>query len=255
MTLTTRPLLRAVITLAGLVVILSGLTVTSSPATALIPARPEVGSCHALTWDEGLKRSDPDDPVSCNGTFTSRTYLVPNVPLGVDMRDPDQLQRVVDRKCDPAYEEAVSTSIRRRLMASYSAYWFAPTSAEIDAGARWVRCDLALAGGLRKLAPLPVEVRVPALGQPLHPDQEARCWGGKRQQYAVTVCARPHAYRAVGPFQMSGRSYPSDRQFARAASRRCSDFTRTGRWGYYTPSREAWRAGFKWVQCADVTPR
>lgn len=245
----------------ALVALLVAATLFSTPtsataetrAAAQAPARPKVGSCHALTYQEAAGKSDPDAPVACDRRHTSRTFLVPTVPAGIRMDDMDALGRLVDRKCDPAYERTVSRSIRARLMSAYTYFWFAPTAAQVRQGARWVRCDVALVGGA-VLAPLPTKVRRPALGKAPHRDTEARCYLGKKKGYGVTVCSRPHQYRAVKVFQGKGKSYPSERRLYTMARQGCRPAA--GRaWATFNPSREQWEAGFRYFVCTRKTMR
>lgn len=237
---------------ALLVVALAGVALTApSPASALVPAAPEVGSCHDVTWAEYNQASDPDPEVSCESPHTGRTFLAPQVPQRIAMDDEEALYRFVDRTCGAAYEEAVSPDIRRRLMSAYTWYWFTPTRSQIEDGAHWVRCDLGLFGGKRKLAALPTIARTPALGPAPHPDKEARCWSGKKQGYALTVCSKPHVFRATGPFKMSGKKYPGAKAIDEFATPRCRRVSDNDKWSYFFPTKSQWKSGFKWIECAD----
>lgn len=252
MKLTPRALVGAVLAIGVAGTLLTALaTATTAPAAAA-PAAPTVGQCHAMTWQEAAKSSDPDPAVDCSRSHTSRTYAVLSVPSTTRMTDLDALGRLVARRCDPVWERAVHPSIEQRLLSSYTRFWFAPTTAQIRDGARWVRCDLALAGG-PTLAPLPA-AQQPALGTAPHPRNEARCYLGKRSGYQVTVCSRSHQYRALSVFQGTGKRYPSDAARFRMAQRGCKPVA--GRsWTTFNPTREQWRAGFRYFVCARKTTR
>lgn len=242
------------LTRCALAVALAGVALTApSPASALIPAAPEVGSCHDITWAEYNQAADPDPEVSCESPHTSRTFLAPQVPDDIAMDDDAALRQFVLRRCGRAYTEAVSPDKRRELMSSYGWFWFTPTTSQVEDGARWVRCDLGLWGGKHKLAPLPTIARTPALGPAPHPDKEARCWTGKKDGYWLTVCAKSHAFRATGPFRMKGKKFPSPAAFEKFAAPRCKRVSDNDKWSYFYPTKAQWRSGFKWVQCADQT--
>ncbi|WP_170285941.1 septum formation family protein [Nocardioides rubriscoriae] len=214
--------------------------------------KPAVGSCHALTLAEAAKATDPDPVVDCATSHTSRTFAVPSVPDGVDMGDNDALSKVVTRKCVPAYATAVSTNIKKRLLSAYFYVWFAPTQQQIDAGARWVRCDLALSGG-KSLVPLP-EAKTPALGTTPFPDVEARCYTGRAGGFRPLSCSRAHRFRARSVYSMTGRAYPSQAKRQRVAERRCRPVAGQ-RWTVFGPSQEQWKAGFKYFVCTTATRR
>jgi hypothetical protein len=217
------------------------------------PTPPEVGSCHAMTLREFGDVVDPDEPVACDGRHTSRTFVVAEPPADLDLGDPDAVALWAVDRCGPVYRRAINPDMRKRLMTSYVYGFFVPTAAEQRDGGRWVRCDLALHGGRTALAPLPRTVRVPAVRGATPPDAEARCYVGKKLY--LTVCARPHHYRAKAVFEMSGRAYPTDRTFQRAVGRRCARASDARRWAYLRPSEQEWRSGFRYVTCIDVTRR
>lgn len=192
-----RPLTRPVRALAGAVLaaaVAASATVVTPTAvashdadSARAAAKPAVGSCRDLSPRELPKQSDPDAPVSCKQPHTGRTFAVPSVPRGTAMSDLDALQRLVERTCRPAYHRAVSTSIRQRLLSAYGYVWFVPTQDQVRQGARWIRCDLYLAGGTGSLVPLP-PARVPALRTAPHSDREARCYTGQRVGMLGIAC-------------------------------------------------------------------
>lgn len=220
------------------------------PAAKAAPAKPAVGSCHDMSVKEAYAVADPDPAVSCARRHTSRTIAVPTVPAGIKMTNGRALARIVDQKCSPAYERAIHPSRKQRLLSAYAQFWFAPTKAQIRQGARWIRCDVVLQKG-RSLAPLP-PAQVPALGNAPHPDREARCYLGRKGGYLVTTCDSGHAYRTVTAYEMQGRRYPSQRKSFNTAKRRCGAAAGKN-WTTFNPSREQWRAGYKWYICTRKT--
>ena len=251
-----RPLLRAVLTTTvatGVVAAL--LTTPAHTAVAAAPAdRPKAGSCHALTGAESGAASDPDAPISCDRTHTSRTFMVPTVPDRIAMDDLDALGELVSDRCTPTYLRKISRSDRARALSSYFYVWFAPTRQEIRDGARWVRCDIVLAGGPGALAPLPPAI-TPALRTAPHPDNVARCQLGKRKDFAITVCSKAHEYRAKGTYVMAGKKYPSERARFAEAKRRCPRITGSRSWLVSYASVASFRFGSKLAICSAKTNR
>ncbi|CAN5605021.1 hypothetical protein BH11ACT8_BH11ACT8_32910 [soil metagenome] len=241
--------------------LVSGLLVSSTgAATSLSPAgragssaRPEVGDCHDLTAEESPDLADPDPAVSCTQRHTSRTLVVLDVPRSTKMGNKEAISRLVSKRCTPVWRSTLGGSVKTRYLASYSQSYFLPTKAQQRKGARWLRCDLVLWAGDR-LAPLPTD-DVPALGKPPHPDAVAKCHLGKRDYYAVTVCARAHASRSKGIFTMRGKAYPSQQARYRAAQKKCPRFTGRIPWRVFYPSESQWQVGFKLFLCDAQTKR
>lgn len=234
----------------------SALTVpvaASGATTPTAPVAPAAQSCHALSVEESVAMSDPDPAVPCETRHSSRTFRVVTLPDGVDPRDADAMSEVASDRCSPVYRRLVSRSMGKRLLSAFSYVWFAPTRREVDLGARWIRCDLILLGG-RGLAPLP-KARIPALSSTTaNPDHVARCYTGPRGGYSVTVCSRPHQYRARSVYTMRTGDYPTEAQVQRAGARWCGSSDGVRR-ASFRPTPEQWRGGFRYFVCTVVTTR
>lgn len=229
-----------------------------SAATA--PAKPGVGTCHDLTYDQAYADSDPAPAVPCRRTHTLRTFLVPTVPDRIDMDDDEALEALVTRRCSPALLRVVSGgSLERRLMSAYSYFWFTPTRAQVRAGARWVRCDLALLAGLDGITTLPRASRPQLQGRPPYDDRVARCYTGRQPggYHYVTACSRKHQYRARKVYDLGGpkgRAYPGRQGFERIGERRCAPVTGR-RWHQFVPDEEQWLGDYRYVVCTTRTTR
>ena len=234
----------------GLATLLATTLVTvAPPAGALVPdgpdyQMPDVGECHELIYEVYLGESDPSDAVDCTESHTSYVVATELLPDSLDWDSSlTQLSRAVTSACYPAWEDHLGGSEEAREMSAYALAWFMPSQEQRDHGARWFRCDVVLLGGSRVLA-LPSDT-APVLDTDL-PDSVARCLTGAP---LVTTCARSHRWRATGGFPLRTDSFPTMRQFERAAVRRCPGLTSTRRWRGEGPGKDAWRAGRRTMVC------
>ncbi len=205
---------------------------------------PDVGECH----DYGLRglnsESESRKPVSCDEPHTALTVAVVRVPKPV-LADPERVLATVGTRCYKKMFDVLGVSTKVRAQTAYSLAYFLPTKAERAKGARWVRCDLYLAGG-RKLMNLPD----PLVDRPLD-DSVTRCLQIRRGTALTTVCSRSHDYRVAGVVKLRG-AYPGPERFKSLAGKRCPRLA--GPKGYYTfPSRVAWSAGDKRLTCYRKT--
>ncbi|WP_183100523.1 septum formation family protein [Nocardioides pelophilus] len=242
----------------GAAVILAALTpltaVTApSPASAGVDITPpEVGSCHAYTKAEGAGKSDFTPVVECTEPHTAITVAVVEFEVAPDWDDPDALDQALSDECYPAWYDALGGNIKTIQRSAYITYIFIPTRAQRDAGAAWLRCDVALQGGT-KLMNLPDRL---ALGGLPLPDRVAKCRANERADYAYTVCSRPHAFRATHSVKYPHSSYPGLRASKRFALRECRERIRTPYMFYeWVGSRAAWRAGYRHAVCLKQTTR
>ncbi|HET8961516.1 septum formation family protein [Nocardioides sp.] len=214
--------------------------------------QPSVGECRALTMAEFSRASNNEAAVECSQPHTSRVIATGRLPRDVSWSAPlRRLNRIAVRICDPAWKSALGTSYSSRAMTAYTWGWFIPTKAQRDRGARWIRCDLVLMGG-KALVRLPTD-NEPALTSPPHPNRIAACLTLRSMAY--TTCARRHGWRATGTFVIRQKAHPTDRQFRRAALRRCPSrvSTRSFAWDDHGPDR--WRLGDHVVICFSRTRR
>lgn len=228
---------------------------TAAPAAAVAkaPAKPKVGSCHAVTMREANAVSDADAPVSCRKKHTTVTIKVLPVSKRV-AGDPNLSFTAGLKGCSKALASYLRGTPVARKMSAYTTIWFSPTAAQVEQGAAWIRCDVALYGGGRELAPLPTTGK-PTLGSLPHPDRIASCLKVTRRAFAVTTCSRAHNYRAKGTIKLSGR-YPGDDRLSRIAAQRCPRIA--GSRTYYAtwPGEQSWKlAGDRLMVCFRKTNR
>jgi len=231
-------------------------TLTMSPsATAVEPdgphyQEPSVGQCRNYTITAAYKESNSTPTTPCSSTHTAKVIAVGQLPDGVTWSSSTaQIGAAVSKKCAPAFDTALGGTEKLRRMSAYTLWWFAPTQAQKDHGARWFRCDVALIGH-GSLIPLPSN------SNPLLRDGKLTygvtlCLYGDRHLY--TACARSHNHRATGGFVFSGSTYPGDAVIKNTVARRCPNLTSSRTWLYTAPSRESWRHGDRIAICFSKT--
>lgn len=227
---------------------------TSSPASAGVDTTPpEVGSCHALSYDQAFDKADPNPAVPCTERHTSVTTKVVMFAEAPDWSDLAALVRVAGRHCTRANLAFFGNNVRAYQLSTYISWFFIPTRAQREAGASWMRCDLTLYG-YRSLKPLPTDGD-PALGALPLDNKVARCRKGKRNDYDVTSCDRAHQFHATHAVKYPGADYPGDKRMVRWTIRTCSE--RLGRsFGYWTrATRSGWKHGLRYSVCYKTTTR
>jgi hypothetical protein len=226
-------------------------TATSAPPAKPTPranfAVPKVGECHLLTIKQAFGSSDARTPVPCTSKHTTMTIGVKRLTGSVNWNDKSALYSKLRSKCWNALERVLGSSDVVRAQTAYSWVWFRPTKEQIRRGAKWLRCDLVLSGAT-KLMPIKADVTVSSR---TITDRIRNCVTSRG---ALTVCSRPHAYRSVGAFRISG-GYPSKERARALAFANCGRFVTSRRFIWLTPSREQWNTGTRAMICFNVTPR
>lgn len=215
-------------------------------ASAGLPAAPAVGDCHLLTYDDTYAQSDTKPTVDCATKHTTVTVAVVTMPEDIDW-DSTDVYKKMSARCYRALDATLGRTARARALSAYDVPWFMPTPQERADGARWVRCDAALYAG-RSLRAIPDAS--PLLEAP-QTDGVRRCLTGK--PFYLTVCSASHVFRATGLVLMRFDSYPSPRQARHLAVAKCPSRVSSYYWRYNYPSRWAWRAGHRFMQCHTKT--
>jgi len=227
--------------------------------TAPSPARagevditpPAVGSCHRMTYDEVRSPSNGNPPVPCSERHTTLTFDVVEFPEPPDWNDEETYRSEVYEQCNLSWIEVLGGNPRTITRSSYTYYWLLPTPAQREAGAAWVRCELALLSN-NLLGRLPRKVMLGRL--PLS-DSVARCRGGEGADFRVTICTRPHQYRATHSVKLEWSRWRGAEAAQAYALRECDERIR-GDFHYQWPSSQYWwRLGFRHAVCLKKTPR
>jgi hypothetical protein len=199
--------------------LLATLPLTSADAAS---GKPSVGECRQLTTSQIAAASDTSAPIACSNAHNDRVIAVPNLPTGVswsDLSTSAKLIATATKLCYPALRHTLGQTDLVRNRSAYTFLFFEPTSRQRNAGARWMRCDLALQQGAT-YAHLPTD-HVPALSGSRLPDKVARCLVAVSGQYLTTPCKAAHVYRATGSFTIAAKRYPGRKQLLSIGRSKC----------------------------------
>ncbi len=227
----------------------SGGSSASAGATEEPPAPPDprfgmpkAGQCHQMGYAQSKAPVALLAKVACRKKHTSLVLRTSVLGAAVTAQTPDSRRRSVARKvCEPAFRRQVGGSPALRATSLLRWVFFTPSAAQLERGARWVRCD-AIARSGRELVTLPATTPLLAKGLP----EELRvCQNDKGLDVS---CARPHQFRVEAVFLPEGKAYPG-KAFTGVARDRCRALM-NGALGYWQPpSREGWAAGDHYVRC------
>ena len=244
----------------------------------------------ATAWGSPVTGNDIDawtggDPVPCDGEHTSYTFAVEDIPADskADVSNAVPVDSVATTNagsgdaataiCDEAFRKLFPTHVheQRRI------HWFAftPPDAERQAGARWVRCDVALLAigtptTAAAVAALPANIHDLAADLAAHPRSYNYCVtapgnGGdegplEAAEPVVADCTVDARWEYIGSEPIAGidgTATPTDEQLRVAAQQTCRETAqRQGVPGnnalLYRPSAEDWRAGQQTVTCWSI---
>lgn len=227
-----------------------------APALAADPdpnaGNPGAGACYDLTLKQAYESSSPEAPVSCGGRHTMVVTAIGELPASVDWATvdwddlPDALGREIDATCAPAAAKVLGPH-PRRAKSLYRVYWFAPTEAEVEAGARWFSCLVAPTTSAKLL---PIPDGHPRKLKAKIPNGLARCAKKVKGGFATVACSSPHGWRTTYTRAVSGKA--TDKNALKAARRFCPKHTRSDDWLYTT---DYINAKVFVLGCSDKTKR
>jgi hypothetical protein len=233
----------------GLVV--GALTMLAAPATAAAdPAyqAPVVGQCFDMSAAELAESSYSEAAVDCGAPHTSQVIAVVQVPADVSY-DGRDLAEFALQSCYPAERRVLGTSTRGVHLTAFDLGYFGPTAEQQAAGARWLRCDLVLAGG-DELLPLPRSLEV---GSFPFRKSVSRCLAGK--DFHVTACTTTHTHRAAAALKVEQERYPSGKAWQRIGTERCRNAVSTRSYRFSWPSQVGWKVGDRTLVCYSQARR
>jgi hypothetical protein len=207
----------------------------------------KVGECHRMTPPQSRASVSTSPPVSCKGNHNTVVAYVGFLPRAITPKTPLVQRRSLGKRfCEPAYRKVVGGTLTDRATSILTWTLFTPGQAQLERGARWVRCDVLARSG-NQLVPLPP-------GQPLLqsgvPEQLRIC----QDTAGVDIsCARPHAYRVEGVYRVVGDDYPVAPAYTLVARGRCQELTGKVGGFWQPPSRAGWQAGDRFIRCLAPT--
>lgn len=246
MPLRTRPHRRLLLG-AVLALVLGALLGTPISALADAGVRPKVGQCHQLSQRQAYADDDARPAVPCTRRHNLQTVAVVTSPQSLAGLTSEQLSDLGATLCLAAGDRALGRSTILRHQSAYSMWTFAPTAAQIAAGAHWFRCDLGLQSSGRPLALPQRRLPHPVLRSPI-PDSQRRCL---TRPGWVTPCTHAHAWRSTGAFVLQQSTYPTADDVTPMARGRCPSGWDQARW----PTEWAWSKGDRVVVCYDETKK
>lgn len=206
-----------------------------------------VGECHRMTPAQSRASVSTSPRVNCKGNHNTVVAYVGYLPREVTPKTAlAQRRRLGQRFCEPAYRKVVGGTLTDRATSILTWTLFTPGQAQLERGARWVRCDVLARSG-KQLVPLPT-------GQPLLqqgvPEQLRIC----QDNAGVDIsCSRPHAYRVEAVYRVVGNAYPDAQGYTPVARDRCKELTGTFGGFWQPPSQAGWQAGDRFIRCLAPT--
>lgn len=211
------------------------------PTTDPMAGAPAVGSCWVLTWPEAAGETAPDSGVDCAEEHTTQVVAVGQLPDGVAWDQWAQVTKAVDAACDPAWEAVTTDDPLLYRRSAYQRFWFMPSVEQRDAGARWIRCDLAREHGEELLSV--TGTVLPPVTRALRAEVR-RCM---TTDFRGTVCSasdRMVAWRGRGAFELAVPSSDARarRKVNREAEAECPRWTRTRSyaWSWFPDRDRRW---------------
>ena len=150
-----------------------------------------------MTPEQSVASVSTSRSVSCKSTHTSvvahvgylRAPVTPKTPVG-------KRQKLGKKLCEPAYRRIAGGTLADRAMSLLTWTLFTPGQAELERGARWVRCDVIARSGASSSACRP---RTPLLARGV-PDDLRVCQTATGNDVS---CGQPHAFKLAAVFLAS----------------------------------------------------
>ena len=148
------------------------------------------------------------------------------------------------------YKRQLGAGYPKIRRTAYAWTFYRPTGAQIEHGARWLRCDVNLFGGKRLQAlPRGTSVRIGSISRT---EQACRLWVADTT--VLTGCASTHHYRVVKLVRIPGSKLPSRARLMKLAAKKCEPATGPNWWASW-PSHTGWADGDRVLTCSRPTRR
>ncbi len=232
-----------------------------APPRARPAPRPRAGACYRLSYDEALAPTTEADPVRCRRGHTAETFFVGTLDTAVGGHllavDSEQVRAQPAAVCPRRLLSFLGGDERALRLSVLRAVWFSPTLEQSDEGQDWFRCDVIALADSEVLSPLDVAPRR-ALAAAASRTAYAVCGTAEpgTRGFRRVPCGRPHRWRAISDYELSGADYPGLGRVRQIADDRCrgvgreqADDPLTFQWGFDYPTRAQWRAGLHYGLC------
>jgi hypothetical protein len=220
--------------------------------------RPVVGECHQYGVKTTEATSDGSPAIPCTQAHSALTVAVVELPDDMsweeEAADEDAFYEQLDTSalvaCASATRKALGAGYAKIRRTAYRSSFYRPTDAQIEHGARWIRCDVNLFGG-RKLQALPSGSNV-KIGTISGAEQACRLWVGKTT--VLTGCSSKHHYRLVKLVRIPGAKLPSQAKLMKLAGKTCEPVAGPNWWANW-PAPATWADGDRILTCSRPTRR
>jgi hypothetical protein len=204
---------------------------------------PKAGQCFRMTYRQTRASVAAGAPVRCQGPHTTVVSYIGFLPRAVTPQTPlAQRRQLGNRFCAPAFRRLVGGTLADRASSVLTWTMFTPGQAQLERGARWLRCDVLARSG-NQLVPLP---GVRPLLRAGVPEALQVC---QTEEGADVSCARPHAFKVAAVFRVVGETYPDPQAYTPTARDRCKELMGTYGGFWQPPSQVGWRSGDRFVRC------
>lgn len=229
--------------------------------------RPQVGDCRVLGWNH-TDREVTDagsQPTPCVGKHNAQTVATGLLDgrTGLDpAADPERLVDAVSLECRTALVDWLGGDEDAYELSMYAYVVAVPTAEDLEAGARWWRCDTYATEREGRLAPLPSSTEDVLAGDGA--DQWATCvQGALGPEPRQVMCREQHDWRAISAHRLgeSTDEFPGSeevgdeiRSTCQAAVRAYVDDPLDGfDYGWLRPTGPDWRDGQRFGLCFTQT--
>jgi len=224
-------------------------------------ARPRPGDCHTMTLKQVTATSADNTSTDCLHRPTAITVAVGELKVKGKDVEPDSAaaQDLMRRTCEPRLAKWLGADREELRLSRLTAVWFVPTPEQVQAGARWFRCDVVGFERGDNLFPLPPPNELEGVLGKDKGGRYALCGTARpgTKTFERVTCSRKHAWRALTTIDLEGgKTYPGqgkvredgDSACSDAAGEQAGDATRY-EYGWEWPSRQQWRAGQRYGFC------
>ncbi len=208
---------------------------------------PQAGQCYRMKARASRASVAAGTRVNCRGQHNTVIAYVGYVPKAVTPQTPLAQRRALGKRlCEPALRRQAGGTLADRATSILTWTLFTPGQAQLERGARWVRCDVLARSGNQLIA---LPAGRPLLRQGI-PEALRVC---QTDSGADVSCSVPHAFRVAAVFRETGQGYPDPTTYTPVARDRCKELM--GKYGgfWQPPSREGWRAGDRFIRCLAPT--
>lgn len=258
------PLLCAAVLLLGLLAG-CGSADTEKPQAAeetTDPERPEVGQCHDLSAGQVLESADTEEPVDCSKDHTSETVFVGTFKPAAqgepsELTD-DAANQQASATCRGKAAQYLGATEGALQLTQVEVFWFVPTLEEVDAGAKWLRCDVVVLERENDLMQLPESMKGALKGE-AGLEEFGLCGTARPgdKNFERVVCSKEHAWRAISTVGIGGsEKYPGTASVRGAGEEECESQARAAQgssleyeYGWEWPTKAQWEAGQRYGLC------